>query len=179
MKLKRIVLSIVAGTALLVPAALAGQNQLTPVVRASTLKNKITTVKSYTNPTLYNKNGKELGSQDRINFKKPISFYGQPIVIQGPRVNAFINLNGMPQAIVNGETYADLGDGGYVNMKSVGSYNWNNNEIGIIKNTYIYNSKGNRLSTYRGGKAYLTKGSKIKYAGKSWTTYPDSYFRFR
>lgn len=176
MKLKRIVLSIVAGTALFVPAALAGQNQLTPVVRASTLKNKITTVKSYTNPTLYNKNGKELGSQDRINFKKPISFYGQPIVIQGPRVSAFINLNGMPQAIVNGETYADLGDGGYVNMKSVGSYNWNNNEIGIIKNTYIYNSKGNRLSTYRGGKAYLTKGSKIKYAGKSWTTYPDSYF---
>lgn len=96
MKLKRIVLSIVAGTALFVPAALAGQNQLTPVVRASTLKNKITTVKSYTNPTLYNKNGKELGSQDRINFKKPINFYGQPIVIQGPRVSAFINLNGMP-----------------------------------------------------------------------------------
>ena len=54
MKLKRIVLSIEAGTALFVPAALAGQNQLTPVVRASTLKNKITTVKSYTNPTLYN-----------------------------------------------------------------------------------------------------------------------------
>lgn len=84
MKLKRIVLSIVAGTALLVPAALAGQNQLTPVVRASTLKNKITTVKSYTNPTLYNKNGKELGSQDRINFKKPISFMGNLLLFRDP-----------------------------------------------------------------------------------------------
>ena len=176
MKLKKIALSIVAGTALFVPAALAKQTQPTQTVQASSLKNKITIVKSYTHPTLYNKNGKGLGSQSQINFNKPLRFYGQPVIIQGPKVNAFINLNGMSQAIIKGETYADLGDGGYISMNSVGGYNWNNSQISIRKNTYVYNSKGKRLSTYRGRKAYLTKGSKIKYAGKSWTTYPDSYF---
>ncbi|MDH5101252.1 SLAP domain-containing protein [Lactobacillus kefiranofaciens] len=176
MKLKRIALSIVAGAALMVPTALTGQSQNSRIVQASTLKNKITFVKSYSQPMLYNKNGKSIANKNNINFNKPIRFYGQPTIIQGPKVNAFINLNGMPQSIVKGKTYADLGDGGYVTMKAVGSYNWNSNEIGLIKNAYVYNSKGQRLSTYRGRKAYLTKGSKIKYAGKSWTTYPDSYF---
>lgn len=176
MKLKRIALSIVAGAALMVPAALTGQSQNSRIVQASTLKNKITFVKSYSQPMLYNKNGKSIANKNNINFNKPIRFYGQPTIIQGPKVNAFINLNGMPQSIIKGKTYADLGDGGYVDMKAVGSYNWNNNEIGLIKNAYVYNSKGQRLSTYRGRKAYLTKGSKIKYVGKSWVTYPDSYF---
>lgn len=48
MKLKKIALSIVAGTALFVPAALAKQTQPTQTVQASSLKNKITIVKSYT-----------------------------------------------------------------------------------------------------------------------------------
>ena len=48
MKLKRIALSIVAGAALMVPAALTGQSQNnSSIVQASTLKNKITFVKSY------------------------------------------------------------------------------------------------------------------------------------
>ena len=50
MKLKRIALSIVAGAALMVPAALTGQSQNSSIVQASTLKNKITFVKSYSQP---------------------------------------------------------------------------------------------------------------------------------
>ena len=52
MKLKRIALSIVAGAALMVPAALTGQSQNSSIVQASTLKNKITFVKSYSQPML-------------------------------------------------------------------------------------------------------------------------------
>ena len=58
MKLKRIALSIVAGAALMVPVALTGQSQNSSIVQASTLKNKITFVKSYSQPMLYNKNRK-------------------------------------------------------------------------------------------------------------------------
>ena len=50
MKLKRIALSIVAGAALMVPVALTGQSQNSSIVQASTLKNKITFVKSYSQP---------------------------------------------------------------------------------------------------------------------------------
>ena len=75
MKLKRIALSIVAGAALMVPAALTGQSQNnSSIVQASTLKNKITFVKSYSQPMLYNKNGKSIANKNNINFNKPIRF---------------------------------------------------------------------------------------------------------
>lgn len=49
MKLKRIALSIVAGAALMVPAALTGQSQNSSIVQASTLKKRLRSLKAILN----------------------------------------------------------------------------------------------------------------------------------
>lgn len=176
---KKISAVALSATLLISPIALTSvHNSLAPntVQAASSLKGKITLVKSYSNPMIYDKNGKMLAHQPQdFDFTKPLKFYGQIITVNGPKIYAEAFINGEPQTIINGEEYVDLGDGGYILAKNVGSYSWKTGVLTLIKDSYVYNKNGKKLSTYRGQKAFYKARSSVKYTGKLYTYHPNSF----
>ena len=175
---KKISIAAMAAAMFVSPIALMGAH-IAPqaqTVQAASLKGKINFAKEYNNPLIYNKNGVAFEKQPTtINFNKATNYYGSPVVKNGAKdyANAFVF--GMPQAIIKGTQYADLGNGGYIKWKNVGSYGWKSGKFGIIKNSYVYDKNGKRLSTYRGQKAYYAKRSTVQYAGKTYIYQPNSY----
>ncbi|TSO26336.1 SLAP domain-containing protein [Lactobacillus sp. LL6] len=174
---KKISAVALSATLLISPIALSGLQIATTntVQAAESLKGKVTLTSSYNSPIIYDKNGEALDHQPQnFNFKKAYNYYGQ-IITNGPRIYADAFINGEPQVIINGEEYVDLGDGGYVLAKNVGSYSWKTGVLTLIKDSYIYNKNGKKLSTYRGQKAFYKARSSVKYTGKLYTYHPNSF----
>ena len=175
---KKISIAAITATMFVSPLALIGSHlapQTQTVQAATSLKGKINFTKDYTNPLIYNEKGVALEKQPTFNFAKATTYYGSPVVKNGAKdyANAFVF--GMPQAIITGTRNADLGDGGYINWNNIGSYNWTSGKFDVIKNSYVYDKNGKRLSTYRGQKAYYAKKSTVEYTGKKYIYQPNSY----
>lgn len=76
--------------------------------------------------------------------------------------------------IIDGIQFYNLGDGGYI--KLVNGYS-NKKGITLTKNSYVYDKNGKLLKTFRGEKAYFTKGTVVKSTVKSKTyNAPISYY---
>ncbi|MGQ5709583.1 SLAP domain-containing protein [Lactobacillus sp. PSON] len=146
-------------------------------VKATTIsKGQITLVKKFNTPLVYDKDGKLLDHQPQnIDFSKSFKYYSKPVVLDGAKIYSESYINGMPQIIINGKEYLDLGDGGYILAKNVGTYSWTNGIFTLSKASYVYNEKGKKLSTYRGKKAYYPAHSSIKHDGQLYTYRPNSY----
>lgn len=174
---KKISIAAIATTMFVTPVALMGAHiapQAQTVQAATSLKGKINFVKD-SDPLIYNKSGIVLEKQPTFNFNKATRYYGNSVVKNGAKDYAYAFVFGMPQAIIKGTRYADLGDGGYIKWSNIGSYNWTSGKFGVIKNSYVYDKNGQRLSTYRGKKAYYAKNSIIEYSGKKYIYQPNSY----
>ncbi|MBP2056863.1 hypothetical protein J2Z60_000025 [Lactobacillus colini] len=172
-------ISIVALAAMFVSPAILTESHFTSqdstVQAATSLKGKINFVKDYDPTIIYNKNGVALEKQPDFNFNKAAKYYGGPIVANGAKDYAYAFVFGMPQAIIKGSRYADLGDGGYIKWSNIGSYSSKSGEFATIKNSYVYDKDGKRLLTYRGQKAYYAKNSTVNYVGKRYIYQPNSY----
>lgn len=175
---KKISIAAIAAAMFVSPIALMEAHiapQAQTVQATTSLKGKINLLNDYHYPQIYNKNGKALDKQPDINLNKPIKFYGQPKFIKGPKVYGD-EIIGMPQAIIKGAEYADLGDGGYIKMNNVGAYDPTTGEFELVRNAYVYDKNGKRLSTYRGQKAYYKwNATNIKYVGKLYTYHPNFF----
>ena len=169
----------ISATLLISPIALTAMHNSpmqSTVEAATSMTGKITLVKGYSNPMIYDQNGKLLERQPQnIDFTKPLKFYGQVKIINGPKIYAEAFINGEPQVIIDGVEYVDLGDGGYIPAKNVGSYSWTTGILTLVKDSYVYNKNGKKLSTYRGQKAFYKARSSVKYTGKLYTYHPNSF----
>lgn len=111
---------------------------------------------------VYDSKGKILNSNVKPNTN--IKFYGTQRKINGT-LGYDSELYPITR-IINGNSYIDLGDGGYINSHNMGSFDGKTGQIEVLYNTYIYNKNGKRLKTYRGKKAYVAKNKTITLAFK-------------
>lgn len=111
---------------------------------------------------VYDSKGKILNRNVKPNTN--IKFYGTQRKINGP-LGYDSELYPITR-IINGDSYIDLGDGGYINSHNMGSFDAKTGQIKVMYNTYIYNKNGKRLKKYRGKKAYVAKNKTITLAFK-------------
>lgn len=78
---------------------------------------------------------------------------------------------------INGDDYFYLGDGGYIKAQNA-SVQPQKKLFILNQNSYVYDKNGKRLKTFRGGRAYFTTNSKVKYTGsEEFYRKPYAYYR--
>ena len=123
---------------------------------------------------VYDKNGKKISSSTfKVDPGTTIKTYGDPVIIKGQK---YYSQQFPTLTIIKDTRYVWLGDNGYIKAKNMGTSNEKTGVIGISRNSYVYDKNGKRLSTYRGGKAYIKAGTKITSKESRVYYLPQTYF---
>ncbi len=113
-------------------------------------------------------------SANKLIKVKNYKYYGKPTLTAGSK---FIYANSTTIYTINGNDYFYLGDGGYIKAQNA-SVQPQKKLFTLNQNSYVYDKNGKRLKTFRGGRAYFTTNSKVKYTGsEEFYRKPYAYYR--
>lgn len=117
--------------------------------------------------------GKFTSANKTIKVKN-YKYYGKPTLTAGSK---FVYANSTTMYTINGDDYFYLGDGGYIKAQNA-SVQPQKKLFILNQNSYVYDKNGKRLKTFRGGRAYFTTNSKVKYTGsEEFYRKPYAYYR--
>ncbi|GAA2859989.1 SLAP domain-containing protein [Lactobacillus intestinalis] len=117
--------------------------------------------------------GKFTSANKTIKVKN-YKYYGKPTLTAGSK---FVYANSTTMYTINGDDYFYLGDGGYIKAQNA-SVQPQKKLFILNQNSYVYDKNGKRLKTFRGGRAYFTTNSKVKYTGsEEFYRKPYVYYR--
>ncbi|MBD5430273.1 SLAP domain-containing protein [Lactobacillus sp.] len=155
------------------------ENNITVQAATKSSEKQVNTIKLTNNLNgvsipVYDKNGKKISKPTtKLEVGKTIKIIGEPVLLNGEKYYS----GWFPSvAIIKENTYVWLGDNGYIKSRNMGTSNEKTGVITISRNSYVYDKNGQRLKTYRGGKAYIKAGTKITSKQKRTYYIPQTYF---